>query len=68
MHEMYRTVATDVQRDRMREAADWRLADLARRGSVAAGRTGRLRRLLAAVIRQATPAPTRSSERAASGS
>ena len=68
MHEMYRTLATDIQRDRMREAADWRLADGVRRRSGASGRTARLRRLLAAVIRQPTPAPTRSSEPAACGS
>lgn len=68
MHETYRTLATDIQRDRMREAADWRLADEARRGSAATGRTARLRRLLAAVIRQPTAAPTRSSETAVCGS
>jgi hypothetical protein len=68
MHEMYRTLATDIQRDRMREAADWRLADEARRRGRATGRTARLHRLLAAVIRQPTPTPTLSSETAACGS
>jgi hypothetical protein len=68
MHETYRTLAADIQRDRMREAADWRLADEARRRRGATGRTARLRRRLAAVIRQPAPARTLSSETAACGS
>jgi len=68
MHEMYRTLATDIQRDRIREAADWRLVDEVRRRSRTTGRTARLRRLVAAVTRQPTPAPTLPSETAACGS
>ena len=47
MHETYRSLADLIIRERVREAAEWRLADEATRGRPANGLAARFRRLLA---------------------
>ncbi len=59
MHEIYQMLATDLQRERVRKADNWRLAQQARR---AGGPTlaGRAWRFLAALVGQRPPTPARS--------
>ena len=64
MHHYYATFAADIARDRIREAAMWRLVDEARRTSLpSVEATGggiriRLRALLARSLRQAPLRPS----------
>ena len=57
MHEIYRTFATDLHRDRMREADRRRLASQVRR-SDRPTLAGRARAALAGLLGQPAPAPT----------
>jgi hypothetical protein len=52
MHYFHSTIATDIARDRIRDAAQQRLADEARRGRSQPGFAGRLRVRLAAFTGQ----------------
>ena len=52
MHYFQSTIAADIARDRIREAAQQRLADEARRGQGQPGFVARLRVRLAALIGQ----------------
>jgi hypothetical protein len=57
MHEIYRVLATDLQRERIHEADQWRRATEARAsGSGRPSILARARGLLSLVVRQ--PAPT----------
>jgi len=62
MHETYRSLADLIIRERVREAAEWRLADEASRGRPANGLAARLRRLLARGTDQPAAASTRSAD------
>ncbi len=58
MHEIYRMFATDLDRDRVREADRWRLAKQVRRPDHLT-LVGRARALVAGLFGQPAPAPTR---------
>jgi hypothetical protein len=62
MHETYRSLADLIIRERVREAAEWRLADEASRGRPANGLVARLRRLLAHGADQPAAASTLSAD------
>jgi hypothetical protein len=65
MDEIYRSLADQIIRERIREAGQWRLADEAARSRGSIGFVARLRRLLAAGGDQPAGAPTRSADRPA---
>ena len=58
MHDIYRTLAHDIASDRLREAADNRLARDARAAAVPADRSSGVLALLTAFLRQAVSRPT----------
>jgi hypothetical protein len=61
MHDVYLTLANDTARERICEAARWRLANEGRRGAVGHDRPRRVKRLrsyLAGLVRQPAPAST----------
>jgi hypothetical protein len=58
VHETYRTLAADMTRERLREAAEGRLAARSRRAGRQSGLLSRLRRLVSAFSAQPAPAPT----------
>jgi hypothetical protein len=58
MDEIYRSLADQIIRERVREAAEWRLADQAARSSGSIGFAARLRRLVAGRSGQPAAAPT----------
>jgi hypothetical protein len=64
MHHIYSTIALDIARDRTREAAQWRLADEARRRRPSASIVDRLRILLARRENQPLLRPTLTSDTA----
>jgi hypothetical protein len=57
MHEIYRTFAADIDRDRMREAAARRLADEARSFARRPSLTGRVKAVIDRLVRAPQPAP-----------
>jgi hypothetical protein len=57
MYEIYRARANDINRDRMREAAEARLARQVPRTDGSSGPVARLRRLASARLGQPAPTP-----------
>jgi hypothetical protein len=66
MHEIYRTIAADLNRDRVREADAYRLAHAARSASGETSLLGRVRMAFDRVVGQPA-APASSSERSLAG-
>ena len=58
MHEIYRTFASDFERDRMREAAAFRLASEARAARPGMSLVARVRGAIDRAVGQPAPAPT----------
>jgi hypothetical protein len=59
MHHFYAMIAADIARDRMREAAQWRLADAARQPQAPGSRIRRLGDFLSGLAGQASRAALR---------
>jgi hypothetical protein len=68
MDEIYRTLANDINRERDREAAQWRLARQVRRGAPSTGHADRVRRFLGGIVARPLPAPTLTPDTSVCGS